>query len=183
MPLIVHYPKLVAAGSRCSWLINNTDFAPTMLELAGMPRPDYMQGHSFVAALKNADQPRDWRTATYYRYWMHMAHGHNNPAHFGIRTKQHKLIFFYGTDYTNVHNKRAVEDRDGNRFWKSTPAAWEFYDLSRDPLEMHNRYGDPEYRTTVNSLKSKLRSMRKEIGDTDEQRPRIRKIIDAHWDD
>ena len=34
MPLIVRYPKLIAAGSTSDWLINNTDFAPTMLKLA-----------------------------------------------------------------------------------------------------------------------------------------------------
>ena len=50
-----------------------------------------------------------------------MAHGHNNPGHFGIRTKQHKLIFFYGTDYTDTHNNRRVTNRDGNRFWKNDP--------------------------------------------------------------
>ena len=42
MPLIARYPKMVPAGSHNSWLINNTDFAPTLLDLAGVPRPDYM---------------------------------------------------------------------------------------------------------------------------------------------
>ncbi len=183
MPLIVHYPKTAAAGSRCDWLINNTDFAPTLLELAGIARPDYMQGHSFAAALAGNDEPADWRKATYYRYWMHMAHGHNNPGHFGIRTKEHKLIFFYGTDFTDTHNKRPVTRHEGNRFFKSTPAAWEFYDLSRDPHEMHNRYGDPQYRQAIASLKAELRRLREELGDTDREHPKIREIIDAHWND
>ena len=42
MPLIVHYPKAVEEGRRSDWLINNTDFAPTLLDLAGAPRPGYM---------------------------------------------------------------------------------------------------------------------------------------------
>ncbi len=182
MPLIVHCPKMVSGGGRCDWLINNTDFAPTVLELAGVKPPDYMQGRSFVGALKGSHEPADWRKGTYYRYWMHMAHGHNNPGHFGIRTKQHKLIFFYGTDFTDTHNKRLVTKHGGNRFWKSTPAAWEFYDLTRDPHEMHNRYRDPEYQKTIQSLKTDLEGLRKEIGDTDQEHPRIREIIDAHWD-
>ncbi len=181
MPLIVHYPKMVAGGGRCNWLVNNTDFAPTLLELAGVKRPDYMQGHSFAKALGGAKEPRDWRKATYYRYWMHMAHGHNNPAHFGIRTKKHKLIFFYGVDYTDIHNKKKVVGRDGNRFWKSTPAAWEFYDLVKDPREMNNRYGDIEYREIIESLKAELKNVRRELADTDEDNPRIRQIINAHW--
>lgn len=183
MPLIIRYPKMIKPDTRSDWLINNTDFAPTLLELAGVKRPDYMQGHSFAKALKGAHEPDDWREATYYRYWMHMAHGHNNPAHFGIRTKKYKLIFFYGVDYTDTHNKKKVLNRDGNRFWKSTPAAWEFYDLTKDPHEMKNRYGHIEYGNIIQSLKAELRKTRKELGDTDQENPRIRKIIDEHWDD
>lgn len=177
MPLIVHYPKIIKANSNCDWLINNTDYAPALLDLAGIETPDYMQGESFVDALKGKKEPKDWRDATYYRYWMHMAHGHNNPAHFGIRTKKYKLIFFYGVDYTDTHNKKKVEDKDGNRFWESTPAAWELYDLEKDPNEMLNQYANPKYAEIVKKLKQKLFETREEIGDTDEQFPRIKNII------
>jgi len=183
MPFIVHYPKMVKADTRNDWLINNTDFAPTMLELSGIKRPGYMQGRSFAKALKGAKEPDDWRKATYYRYWMHMAHGHNNPAHFGIRTKKYKLIFFYGVDYTDIHNKKKVIGRDRNRFWKSTPAAWELYDLAKDPYEMNNCYHDPEYHQIIQSLKAELKKLRTELGDTDEENTRIREIINACWDD
>jgi hypothetical protein len=151
--------------------------------LAGVQRPGYMQGHSFVDALKGQEEPEHWRRGTYYRYWMHMAHGHNNPGHFGIRTHQHKLIFFYGTDYTDTHNKRLVTKHEGNRFWKNTPVAWEFYDLTRDPHEMHNRYGDADYQKIIRSLKVELKKLRKELGDTDQEHPRIQSIINTHWDD
>lgn len=65
MPFIVHYPDGVQPGSSNEWLINNTDFAPTMLALAGAETPDFMQGRSFAAALQGDEQPADWRTATY----------------------------------------------------------------------------------------------------------------------
>ena len=57
-----------------------------------------MQGRSFAGALKGGRKPADWRTSTYYRYWMHMAHSLEVPAHFGLRTERYKLIFFYGAD-------------------------------------------------------------------------------------
>jgi len=181
MPLIVHCPKRVEANARCDWLINNVDFAPTILELAGAGRPNYMQGFSFASAFYGRDEPAKWRTATYYRYWMHMVHGHNNPGHFGIRTKTHKLIFFYGCDYTDTHNGRVVEGRKGNRYFKSTPASWELYDLTKDPFEMDNRYNDPDYEVVVTTLKRQLKSLRKDLGDTDDQYPHIRKIVEQHW--
>ena len=181
MPLIVHWPGVVSKGSQNDWLINNTDFAPTLLEIAGIQPSKQMQGHSFAKALQGKPEPATWREATYYRYWMHMAHGHNNPAHFGIRTKTHKLIFFYGADYTDTQNGRQVRNKGGNRYWKDTPAAWEFYDLEKDPGEMHNRYDDPAYANIIKGLKAKLQDQRKQLGDTDHENVRIKNIISSHW--
>jgi uncharacterized sulfatase len=181
MPLIIRYPAMIKKGSSNDWLINNTDFAPTLLDLAGAEPPDYMQGKSFRQALEGKPEPKDWRKATYYRYWMHMAHGMGNPAHFGIRTKEYKLIFYYGADYTNIHNGNVITDKEGNRYWKNTPAAWEFYDLAHDPQEMHNQYSNPDYREIIAELKVLLEQKRVEIGDTDDEFPRIKEIIQSNW--
>jgi len=183
MPLLARFPQGKQAGMRNTWLIDNTDFAPTMLELAGVERPDYMQGRSFAGALRGEAQPDDWRTAVYYRYWMHMAHGHANPGHFGIRTDRHKLIFFYGCDFTDVHDGEKVPDKDGNRYYPNTPVAWELYDLENDPEEMVNQYANPEYAGVTAELKSRLLKLREELNETDEKYPHIQKIIDEHWDD
>jgi N-acetylglucosamine-6-sulfatase len=178
MPFIVHWPGAIKAGSRCDLLINNTDFAPTMIDMAGGQVPDYMQGKSFKRTLLGAKQ-ETWRDATYYRYWMHMAHKLGNPAHFGIRTRQCKLIFFYGVDY---------EDPPRTDYWGSqadivTPAGWELYDLQADPHEMKNLYGRPEYSETVKALKAKLKALRQELNETDAKYPHIQKIIEDHWND
>lgn len=177
MPLIVHYPKMLKKGSRNDWLINNTDFAPTLLDLAGISKPKYMQGSSFVGALKGDPVPESWREGTYYRYWMHMAHAHNNPAHFGIRTKKHKLIFYYGTDYTDQHKGKSVMGKDGNRYWPDTPAAWELYDLEKDPTEMVNQFSNPDYSEEIKELQALLLKTREDIGDTDEAFPKIKKLF------
>lgn len=167
MPLIVHYPHGVKAGSRNDWLINNTDFAPTMLALAGLEKPEYMQGSSFLPALRGQPRPSNWRTATYYRYWMHMAHSLRVPAHFGIRTERYKLIFFYGCTPGGAQR---------------TPVAWELYDLERDPFEMNNIYDDPEYASVKADLKRQLESTRSELKETDSNYPQVQAIIDAQRD-
>jgi arylsulfatase A-like enzyme len=169
MPLIVHWPQAVPAGSVNTWMISNTDFAPTLLALAGREQtPAYMQGRSFAAALWGAPQPSDWRTSVYYRYWMHLAHRLNVPAHFGIRNERYKLIFFYGCTLSGR---------------KQTPVAWEFYDLQNDPFEMHNLYAHPEYRERILQLKAELLELRANLGETDEKAPEIQAIIDVHWSD
>jgi arylsulfatase A-like enzyme len=166
MPFIVHYPKVVEVGSTNQWLINNTDFAPTILALAGVDTPHQMQGHSFASALRGEPRPADWRTATYYRYWMHMAHNLRVPAHFGIRTERYKLIFFYGCTPTGG---------------AKTPTAWELYDLQRDPHEMHNRYNDPEYQSVVAELKVELKQQRAKLNETDAAYPDLQQVIEANW--
>jgi arylsulfatase A-like enzyme len=167
MPFIVHWPKGVKAGSTNDWLINNTDFAPTILALAGIKTPDYLQGRSFASALRGEPRPSDWRTATYYRYWMHMAHSLRVPAHFGIRTERYKLIFFYGCTPTGEN---------------ATPAAWELYDLQNDPSEMHNQYTNPEYTAIVARLKQQLWKTRAALNESDRNYPEVQAIIDAHRD-
>ena len=93
MPYIMRYPKGIEAGKQCNDMILNVDFAPTYLELAGVDIPDHYQGHSFTPLLEG-ETPDDWQTSMYYRYWMHKAH-HNVYAHYGVRTHQHKLIYYY----------------------------------------------------------------------------------------
>ena len=166
MPFLVRYPKTVKARSRSDAIIENVDFAPTMLAFAGVKTPKHMQGRSFKTILETGKEPPRWKQAAYYRYWMHMAH-HNNPAHFGIRTKTHKLIFYYGCDY-----------KGRNR----TPPGWELYDLTRDPTEVNNVYDKPQYAGVVRTLKKQLADLRKRIGDTDEKFPEIKAIVEEFWD-
>ncbi|MEM9258018.1 MAG: sulfatase [Bacteroidota bacterium] len=184
MPFLVRYPKSVPAGSRTDAIINNTDFAPTLIDLAGGSKPAYMQGNSFKAILETGKEPADWQAETYYRYWMHMAHKHNNPAHFGIRTKDYKLIFFYGRDY--VKRSGAAQEWAHNPASMSsfeTPPGWEFYDLRTDPKEMNNRYDGNEYAEVIAELKSRLKQLRAQVGEDDTDFPAIATVVAEHWDD
>lgn len=185
MPFFVRYPEKIKKGSRTDAMINNTDFAPTMIELAGGETPDYMQGKSFKSILETGAEPADWQKATYYRYWMHLAHKHQNPAHFGIRTKNYKLIFFYGKYYVDTEDQNAAWDKNnwGNDFANHTPAAWEFYDLTKDPKEMNNAYSDPKNKEIIADLKKQLVQIREDLNETDDNYPHIQKVIGAHWND
>lgn len=177
MPFFVYHPSLKTSGKRSRAIVNNTDFAPTILELAGGNVPAYMQGHSFKSIIETGIEPESWQKSTYYRYWMHMAHNHNNPAHFGIRTERYKLIFFYGTDYKNT----GKEINGGNRFKADTPVAWELYDLKNDPFEIDNRYNDPYYAAIIDSLKIELMDLRIKLNEDDLDYPHIQKIIETNW--
>ncbi|MFY0598192.1 MAG: sulfatase [Cyclobacteriaceae bacterium] len=182
MPFIVSYPKGIKPGRRSDLLINNSDYAPTMLALAGGRVPDYMQGKSFASLLTEEKEPENWREETYYRYWMHMMH-HDNPAHFGIRTKDYKLIFYYGLPYDMEKiGTKSMPWKENSFTIEQTPAAWEFYDLSKDPKEVNNVYADPAYSEIIANLKVRLKETRNELKETDDQYPHIQEVINKYWD-
>ncbi len=166
MPFLVRYPKEIKSGSVINELVSNIDFAPTLLEYAGLSKTIEMQGDSF-RGIANGNPPENWPNRLYYRYWMHMTH-HDNPAHYGIRTLDYKLIFFYGLP---LDAKDAMPD--------PTPAAWEFYDLRNDPYELKNVYGDPEYKEIIERMKQQLFEMKKEIGDEDDKYPELLERLKA----
>ena len=166
MPLIVRYPKSIKPGQRFDSIIENVDFAPTLLDFAGAPTPKEVQGRSFKMILESGNEDPKWKKAAYYRYWMHMAH-HDNPAHVGMRTKRYKLIYFYGCNYQGEYQ---------------TPAAWELYDMKNDPQETKNIYDDPKNKELVKTLKTWMKKLRKKVGDDGSHYPACEKIVQDFWD-
>jgi N-acetylglucosamine-6-sulfatase len=148
--------------------VANVDFAPTILDYAGVDVPDRMQGHSVRETL-TGDSSAESRDAVYYRYWMHRSH-HDVPAHYGIRTDRHKLIFFYGLPL----------DASGAGDDPSQPG-WELYDLKRDPHELNNVYDDPAYADVRAELKDRLAERKEALGDEDDQYPELVDVKEDHW--
>ncbi|MDO7172491.1 sulfatase [Mariniflexile sp. AS56] len=184
MPFIVHYPKMVTAGTSSDELINNTDFAPTIIDMAGGKVPDYMQGKSMERIIKKG-KDKHWRNYTYYRYWMHMIH-HDIPAHFGLRSKDYKLIFYYGK-YHDLEKEGSLtmywNDEDHSNKVLPTPVAWEFYDLKNDPYELTNAYKNAKYKKVIAEMKTQLKIERRVLNEEDEKYPFLQEIIEGHWND
>ena len=142
MPFLVRWPAVIRPGSRSDAMALNIDFAETFLEAAGVPVPDAMQGRSMVAVWRGRT-PADWRTSMYYRYY-HDPGDHNTRSHYGVRTRTHKLIYFWKKDQ------------------------WELYDLVNDPLEMSNIYGQPGQAQITATLKAELARLKRLVGDDDQ---------------
>ncbi len=142
-PLLVRWPGVVEAGSVENEMVQNLDFAQTLLDAAGIASPDDMQGESLLPLLRGNKEI--WtRDAVYYHYYEYPA-VHMVKRHYGIVTTDYKLAHFY-------------YDVD----------EWELYDRLKDPHEMNNVYDDPAYAEIVTTLKEQLREMRVQYGDSEE---------------
>lgn len=133
-PLAMRFPKGMNAQKNVEELVQNIDYAPTFMDLAGLAVPDEMQGKSLVPLVKAAKT--DWRDAIYYQYYEYPG-PHDVKRHYGIRTDRYKLIHFYNDIDT-----------------------WELFDLETDPEEMNNLYGQPAYAEMITEMKGRLEDLR-----------------------
>jgi arylsulfatase A-like enzyme len=154
MPFLLRYPRAVKPATVNRDIILNIDFAPLFLDYAGRAAPAEMQGRSFRHNLEG-HAPADWRTAMYYRYWMHNTSDHHVPAHYGVRTERWKLIYYYGKPL----GMKGANPPD-------TVPDWELFDLQNDAREMRNLYHDPKYAALIQHLKQQLAKLQQDAGDT-----------------
>lgn len=147
MPMLLRWPAQIEAGSRCEAIITNVDFAATFLDVCGIAANEDLptsQGRSFLPLLRGEDVA-DWPDAAYYRYWEHDDPIHSAPAHYGIRTRDHKLIYYYGAGLDVPGASDRVFEPE-----------WELYDLKEDPAEIRNVADDPAYTQVKATLEAKL---------------------------
>lgn len=141
-PLMVRWPNVVRAATTNDEMVQNLDFAQTLLEAAQISAPDDMQGESLIPLLRGNNDQWD-RDAVYYHYYEYPS-VHMVKRHYGVVTKDYKLAHFY-------------YDVD----------EWELYDRKKDPQEMTNVYHDPEYADIVEVLKIKLADLRVKYQDSE----------------
>lgn len=139
-PLLMLLPEGYERRGDVGEMVQNIDYAPTFLELAGVEVPADIQGRSLLPLLRG-EAPQDWRTSLYYHFYEYPAE-HSVKRHYGVRTDRYKLIHFYN---------------DIDR--------WELYDLASDPTEMHNLYGEPAMEAVADSMKQVLRAAQEEYDD------------------
>jgi N-acetylglucosamine-6-sulfatase len=132
IPFLVRYP---AAQSRdpgeSERMILNIDLAPTLLDLAGVEIPEYMQGRSILPLLGDPDSP--WRDAFYYSYYREAPYP--APTARAIRTDRYKYIEYPAREA-------------------------ELFDLERDPREQIDLHATAASDELETQLRRRLRDLR-----------------------
>ena len=154
MPFIVRYPKKIKAKSTNTNIVKNIDIAATLLDIANINTAHKTQGKSFKNELFG--QSHSENNAMYYHYY-EFPYWHHVQPHYGIRTDKYTLAHFY----YNVD-------------------VWEFYDLTKDPMQMHNEIDNPQYAGIIKHLKKRLQELMEKYND-DKPLDEFRKITDTDF--
>lgn len=137
-PLLVYLPG--GKHGDINEMVQNIDYAPTILDLAGVKIPSDIQGVSFLPLLEGK-KVKNWRKSLYYHYYEYPAE-HSVCKHYGVRTSRYSLIHFY--DDVN---------------------SWELYDLKKDPEQMHNIFGQKGTERLTKKLKDELHRLQEQYND------------------
>lgn len=182
VPLVVYFPpkwqhlapKEYQPGGQSDRMVNFVDLAPTMLSLAGIKPPEWMQGHAFAGPFQTQPVPylfgergrmderfdmvrsvTDGRYVYLRNFFPHVSQG------------QH-VKFQFQTPTTRVWRQlfdQGKTDEAQSIFWRVPKAAEELYDLRTDPDEVKNLAASPEYQSILKTLRQAQQSHAAQIRD------------------
>ncbi|MEX2594548.1 MAG: sulfatase [Anditalea sp.] len=179
IPLIIHFPEMyqdlepVKAGNSTDRMVTFVDFAPTVLSLAGLSIPEYMQGQAFLGDQKAV--PREYAFAFRGRMdeRIDMVRSVRDKKYRYVRNYMpHKIYAQYIEYLWRAPSMRSWEKafQEGklnevqSRFWKEKPVE-ELYDVSEDPHNINNLALDPEYKGVLNRMRKANRGWIQEVKD------------------
>tara|TARA_B110000008_G_scaffold245353_1_gene255553 strand:- start:276 stop:2318 length:2043 start_codon:yes stop_codon:yes gene_type:complete len=138
IPLIMRLPGSIPAQSTLKQMVLNIDVGPTILDIAGVPAPEVMQGESILPLFNQALQT-PWRDSYLFTYWRDLIP--TLPRILSVRTER----YVYST-YPDI------DDID------------ELYDLEKDPYEMTNLIHSPEHAPLLQEMQERLEQLKQETG-------------------
>ena len=174
IPFIIRFPHSKNAGTMNDELINSVDFGPTVLSLAGIKIPSYMQGQAFLGTQKSKI-PRKYIFAGRDR----MDTEYDRVR--AVRDKRYEYLYNYEPDkpyYQNIEfrlsipmMKEFLQLRDEGKLdsvqmsWFKTKPVEELYDVENDPNELHNLVNDPVYKNKLVEFRNVFNEWTKKVGD------------------
>ncbi|NNE92134.1 MAG: sulfatase [Verrucomicrobiales bacterium] len=141
IPMLLSWPAGVKGGQTLDPVVANIDVAPTLLDAAGLPVPDHMDGASFLPLAKG--ESIEWRDYLLYEYYWERNYPQTPTMH-AVVGDRFKYVRYHG-----------VWDVD------------ELYDLQADPEEKTNLINHPDYAATVEKLNKRLFELLKETRGTE----------------
>ena len=176
IPLMIHIPRTPKAAILDNELVSSVDFAPTVLSLAGVPIPDYMQGQAFLGSQKSHKR----------RKYVYAARDRMDDKYDRVRAVRDldfEYIYNYMPEQPSYQDmsyrvnavpmmKEMLGLRDQGRlnpyamaWFKAPKEVEELYDTKNDSYELHNLASDPAYQKKLEELRATFRKWESQVGD------------------
>lgn len=142
VPMLARYPAGFDGGRvDDDHMVLNNDLCHTILDYAGVPKPEVMRNHgeSWRPVLEGA--PASWRQSWMYQFFEYPAIACTGKMR-GVRTNRWKLVHYI-----------------------QEPQEFELFDLESDPEERKNLYHDPAHRQKREELRAELERLRDRVND------------------
>jgi arylsulfatase A-like enzyme len=151
IPLVIYDPRIRrgAEESRSGNLALNIDIYPTLLDLAGVPLPDGVQGRSLAPLLRGREVA--WRE-DFFMENLFMGQGY--PRIEGVRSENYKYIRYFDPELNRPHALALKASIEGEQ-----PVYEELFDLRMDPMERVNLAGDPGATDVLERMRARNREL------------------------
>jgi arylsulfatase A-like enzyme len=181
VPLVVYIPdkfkKLrpddYVPGGKSDRLVSFVDFAPTVLSLAGIEPPTWMQGHAFLGTYATEPQPYIYGFRGRMDERMDMVRSVTDGRYVYVRNYMPHRIYAQRLDYMwqtpttrvweQLHDQGKLNAAQ-DAFWNAKPPE-ELYDLSADTDEVNNLAGSAEHAAILEKLRAAQRDLARRIRD------------------
>ncbi len=153
MPLVMRWKGKIAAGKRSQAMVQNIDYAPTILEIAGVNTPENtrtMEGVSLTPLFQTGEAPEFTDRPLYYAFYEQPGE-HNAPRHDGLRTQRYT--------FARIWTPTGEERKSGTR---KPENEWMLIDNEKDPKQMRNVAQDPEYADMMKQLTETYHKLREQ---------------------
>ena len=175
VPMIIRFPNRQLAGKVDSQLLSFIDLKPTVLSLAGIEPPSYVDGKAwmgkyadteerqyvFAAADRFDNQTDKIRAVRGRRFKLVRYYNLNQPYYLPVKYRETMPIM---QELLRLHEKDSLDEYQAQWF-RPQKDSLELFDLQDDPHELHNIIDDPRYAATVAELRNALDKWIAETGD------------------
>lgn len=165
-PLIIRFPHQQQAGQHDEQLVSFVDFAPTLLSLAGVAPPQYMDGQAFLGKFQSTE-PRTYIHAAADRF------DEVTDVIRAVRDERFKYIrnyrpqqgyylpLAYREQIPTMQELLHLRDEGQlneiqSQWFRENKVPEELYDCEADPHELNNLIDDPAYTQKLDELRSEM---------------------------
>lgn len=175
VPLIVRFPDKRNAGTVNHDLVLLMDLGPTVLSLAGIKPPEYMDGKAFLGEYKEEKQEQIFGSADRFDETYDFARSVIDGNFSYIRNFNTSIPYIYKIKYREqidmtrklieMDKRGELTDEGALYIFRDSRDVEELYDLKNDPYEVHNLANDPKYQDQLIKMRKQLAAWQLEIGD------------------